>query len=226
MSQSVTSTGTSTSTTGTSSTGAAANQSALSSLTDNYQTFLQMLLTQLQNQDPTSPMDSGQFTTELVQFAGVEQQISTNSNLTQLIQLTQDDATIASTSLVGKQVDVTSTQLSLQGGTAEIAFSPAGAEPVAITVSNATGQALYSTTVNATAGNNTWTWNGQTSAGAKAPDGAYTVTAQAIASDGSTSALPFSVVGQVTGVTTGNGAVTVALGSLTVDMSKVTAIAN
>ncbi len=224
MSQSVTSTNAATGTSGTGST--SSSQSALSSLTDNYQTFLQMLLTQLQNQDPTSPMDSGQFTTELVQFAGVEQQINTNSNLTQLIQLTQDDATIASTSLVGKQVDVTSTQLALQGGTAEIAFAPSSAEPVAITVSNASGQSLYSTTVNAAAGSNTWTWNGQTAYGTTAPDGAYTVTAQAVAADGSTSAVPFSVVGTVTGVTTGSGTVTVNLGSLAVNMSNVTSVAN
>jgi len=226
MSQSVTSTTTNAAAATSGSGSASASQSALSSLTDNYQTFLQMLLTQLQNQDPSSPMDSGQFTSELVQFAGVEQQISTNSNLTQLIQLTQDDATIATTQLVGKHVDVTSTQLALQSGTAEIAFSPSSPEQVAITVSNASGQALYSTTVNATAGSNTWSWNGQTSYGTTAPDGAYTVSAQAVAADGSTSAVPFSVVGTVTGVTTGSTGVTVDLGSLAVNMSNVTSVAN
>ena len=55
---------------------------ALATLSGNFQNFLQMLMTQLKNQDPTSPMDTNQFTTELVQFSSVEQQISTNSNLT------------------------------------------------------------------------------------------------------------------------------------------------
>ena len=184
MSQSISSTGAASSaSTSTSSSGS----SALNSLTDNYQSFLQMLMTQLQNQDPTSPMDSGQFTTELVQFAGVEQQINTNSNLTQLIQLTQDNATIQSTSLVGKQVDVQSSQLSLQRGTSEIQFNAASAEPVNITVTNGSGQAVYSTTVKATQGVNTWTWNGQTAYGTTMPDGAYTVSAAAVATDGSTS---------------------------------------
>ena len=224
MSQSIAST--STSAAATAAAGGASSQSALSSLTDNYQSFLQMLLTQLQNQDPTSPMDSSQFTSELVQFAGVEQQINTNTNLTQLIQLTQDNTTVQSTALVGKQVQVTSSQLALQNGTAAIDFSPPSAEPVLLTVSNATGQALYSTTVNATQGANTWTWNGQTSAGITAPDGAYTVTAAAVASDGSTSALPFTVVGTVTGVQTSGGTVTVDLGKLSVNMTAVTSVAN
>jgi flagellar basal-body rod modification protein FlgD len=228
MSQSISSSSGVSSASGTSGTSSSSSSSAgnaaLNSLTDNYQTFLQMLLTQLQNQDPTSPMDSGQFTTELVQFAGVEQQINTNSNLTQLIQLTQDNATVEATQMVGKQVDVTSSQLALQNGKSEIQFNAPLAEPIAITVSNASGQALYSETVDATAGANTWTWNGQTAYGTTEPDGAYTVTASAVASDGTTSAVPFSVVGTVTGVTTSGSTVTVNLGSLSVNMTAVTSV--
>src|SRR6185312_5424233 len=63
--------------------------SALGSLSGNFGNFLQMLMTQLQNQDPTSPLDTNAFTSELVQFSSVEQQINTNTSLTQLIQLTQ-----------------------------------------------------------------------------------------------------------------------------------------
>jgi flagellar basal-body rod modification protein FlgD len=62
---------------------------ALGSLTSNFSDFLSLLMTQLQHQDPSSPMDASQFTSELVQFSSVEQQINTNGNLTQLIQLTQ-----------------------------------------------------------------------------------------------------------------------------------------
>jgi flagellar basal-body rod modification protein FlgD len=201
-----------------------ASNSALSSLTDNYQTFLQMLLTQLQNQDPTSPMDSSQFTSELVQFAGVEQQISTNSNLTQLIQLTQDNATIQSTELVGQQVQATSTQLSLQNGAAGVDFTTPSAETVTIAISNGSGQQVYTAAVNATQGSNAWTWNGQTSSGVTAPDGVYNVAVGATAADGSTGALPFTIVGTVTAVQTSGGTVTVDLGQLQVNMTAVTAV--
>ena len=68
---------------------APSGQTALTALSSNFGDFLNMLMTQLKNQDPSSPLDSNQFTQELVSFSGVEQQINTNNSLTQLIQLTQ-----------------------------------------------------------------------------------------------------------------------------------------
>ena len=79
---------------------------ALNSLSANFGDFLKMLMTQLQNQDPTSPMDTNQFTTELVQFSSVEQQINTNTSLTQLIQLTQAGEVMQASAMTGKQVTV------------------------------------------------------------------------------------------------------------------------
>src|SRR5277367_601672 len=81
-----------------------ASTSALGSLTSNYSDFLSLLTTQLQNQDPTSPMDSSQFTTELVQFSGVEQQINTNTNLAQLVSLTQAGNISQASSMLGATV--------------------------------------------------------------------------------------------------------------------------
>ena len=57
----------------------------MSQLSSNFSTFLTLLTTQLKNQDPTAPMDSNQFTQQLVQFSQVEQQIDTNTNLKTLI---------------------------------------------------------------------------------------------------------------------------------------------
>src|ERR1700683_1849741 len=89
---------------------------ALNSLTANFGDFLNMLMTQLQNQDPTSPMDANQFTTELVQFSSVEQQIATNTSLASLIQLTQSGQLLQSSSLVGHQVMINSTTMPVQSG--------------------------------------------------------------------------------------------------------------
>src|SRR5665213_245839 len=86
----------------------------LASLSSNFGDFLSMLMTQLKNQDPTSPMDANSFTSELVQFSSVEQQINTNTSLTQLIQLTQAADVTQSSALLGKQVTVQSTQMPLQ----------------------------------------------------------------------------------------------------------------
>ena len=88
----------------------------LSSLSSNLNNFLNLLMTQLKNQDPTTPTDTSQFTTQLVQFASVEQQINIDNGVQSLIQLTQSNAVLQASSLVGKTVTATSTQISLQNG--------------------------------------------------------------------------------------------------------------
>ncbi len=216
MSQSVSSTTTS-------STAASGTTDPLSSLTGNFNTFLTLLTTQLQNQDPTSPMDSSTFTTELVQFAGVEQQIGTNSNLTQLISLAQGGAVMQSAQLLGKQVDVTSPQMVLQNGSGTVDYTAQAAGPVTIAVANAQGAPLYQATVNATQGSNSWTWNGQSVSGATMPDGAYTVTVTGNAGGGAT-ALPFTVRGTVTGVQQSGSSVQLELGPLSVGVSSLTSV--
>src|SRR4051794_7891301 len=85
----------------------------LDSLASNFGNFLNLLMTQLKNQDPTSPMDANQFTSELVQFSSVEQQINTNTSLSQLIALTQTADVTQSAAILGKQVSVTSGQIPL-----------------------------------------------------------------------------------------------------------------
>lgn len=205
---------------GTSKTGTA----ALGSLNNNFSTFLTLLMTQLQNQDPSSPMDSNQFTTELVQFSSVEQQISTNNNLTQLIQLSQASQVEQSASLIGKSVTVTSNQLSLQKGNAAVNFNTASAGPVAIAVYNESGAEVRGVTLNSTSGVNTWTWNGKDGNGTVLPDGAYKVSVGALGTNGAASPVPFTVTGTATSVQNSNGSVQLLMGKLTVPFSAVESV--
>jgi flagellar basal-body rod modification protein FlgD len=194
---------------------------ALASLSGNFSDFLNLLLTQLQNQDPSSPTDSTQFTSELVQFAQVEQQIDTNQDLTQEINLTQASQVEQSSSFLGKAVTISGDQLSLQNSNAEITFNTSSPEAVGITVFNASGVALTSQTVNTTAGTNTWTWNGAGPNGVTEPDGAYTVSVTQIGQVGTGAAVPFNVIGTATAVQNLNGTVDLQLGGLTVPFSQV-----
>ncbi len=198
--------------------------SALSGLTGNFNEFLSMLMTQLQNQDPTQPMDSTQFTSELVQFSSVEQQISTNSNLTQLIQLTQASQIEQSSSMLGKQATVNSAKLSLQNASSQINFNTTTSEPVAIAVYNAAGAQIQSGTFNTNAGANVRQWNGAAANGVTAPDGAYKVTVNSIGTNGSISAIPFTVTGTVTSVQSQNGTVQLQMGGLTVPFNSVQSV--
>lgn len=193
----------------------------LTSLSSNFSDFLNLLMTQLQNQDPTSPMDANSFTSELVEFSGVEQQINTNTSLTQLIQLTQAADVTQSSAILGKQVTVQSSQIPVQNGMGTLNFTAPVAEPVSITVQNANGGVLQQVTVNAAQGANTWNWNGTTSDGQTLPDGAYTV---AVTAGSPATALPFAVVGTATGVTTQNSTVNLRLGALSVPFTSVTSV--
>ncbi len=197
------------------------SSSPLASLGSNFTDFLNMLMTQLQNQDPTSPMDTNQFTSELVQFTSVEQQINTNNSLTQLIQYTQDGAMLQSAQMIGKQVAVTSSQLALQNGTAGVDYTATSAGPVSVSVTDSAGNVLDQQTVEAGQGQNSWSWNGQTSTGTQLPDGAYNVS---VTQGGS--ALPFSVVGTASGVQNTSSGLSLLLGPVSVPFSSLVSVLN
>jgi flagellar basal-body rod modification protein FlgD len=199
---------------------------ALNSLSANFGDFLKLLMTQLQNQDPTSPLDTNQFTSELVQFSSVEQQIDTNTSLTQLIQLTQGSEVMQASAMTGKRVTVSSDHVPLQNGQGTIQFTAPAAEPVDISIYNDNGAKLSDATLMAVKGTNSWTWNGTNSAGTTLPDGSYKVAVTGANADGSTSALTFSVVGTATGVQSQSNSIQLQLGALSVDFSKVQSVGN
>ncbi len=194
---------------------------ALTSLSTNFNSFLHLLLTQLQNQDPTTPMDTNQFTSELVQFSSVEQQITTNGSLTQLIQLTQGSEVIQSASTVGKQATVMSDHIALQNGAGAVNFTTTAAEPVAISITDDAGASIRDVSFTSAAGANTWKWNGADNSGGTAPDGAYKIAVVGAPAGNAAAALPFTVTGTATGVTNANGAVSLDLGALQVGFGNV-----
>jgi flagellar basal-body rod modification protein FlgD len=202
------------------------SNNALSSLSSNFGDFLKLLMTQLQNQDPSSPLDTNQFTSELVQFSSVEQQINTNTSLTQLIQLTQAGEVMQGSSMTGKRVTVSSDHVPLQNGQGTIQFTAPAAEPVDIAIYNDSGAKLSDSMLMASKGSNTWTWNGITSSGSTVPDGSYKVAVTGANADGTTSALTFSVIGTATGVQSQSNGMQLQLGALSVDFSKVQAVGN
>ena len=200
---------------------------ALGKLSSNFSDFLSLLMTQLKNQDPTSPLDTNQFTSELVQFTSVEQQINTNTSLTQLIQLTQAGEVMQSSAMVGKQVQVQSTDLTLQSGKAAVNFTAPATEPVLVSVSTDSGTKVLDTALPASKGVNTWSWDGKSATGKTMPDGVYKVTVTGQNADGTTSALGYTVSGTATGVQSdGANALTLQMGALSVPFGSVRAVKN
>jgi flagellar basal-body rod modification protein FlgD len=209
------------------STASATASSALASIAGNFNSFLTMLTTQLQNQDPSSPMDSGQFTSEIAQFAGVQQQVNTNTNLGQLISLTQNGQVTADSGLVGQKATFTGSQIPLQSGTGRIAFTTASAEPIAIAVTDASGNVVRTVQETSTAGSNSWTWDGKDDSGNSLADGTYDIAVETQDSAGNATAVPFTITGSITGVSkSSSGDVLLQMGSDSVDMNTVTSVGN
>lgn len=199
---------------------------ASTKLAGDMKTFLKMLTTQLQNQDPTSPMDTNQMTQQLVQLSSVEQQISMNGNLERLIGLQQAAQLTAAAPLMGGSVEVESERLSLQGGRAALTLPKAGAATRAmVTVSDAAGRVLRQETVALGAAASTWTWDGRDSTGVRRADGAYGVTVTGAAEDGAAVPLAFGVLARATAAERSEEGLQLTMGGLSVAFEKLRKVA-
>ncbi len=194
--------------------------------TQNFNTFLTLLTTQLQNQDPLSPMDTNQFTQQLVSFSEVEQQIDTNNNLQQLIQLQSAGQTLAAMPLVGDQIEYNKAQAPLQGGAASYVYTlPSNATQTTLLVQDASGNVVYSAPGETAAGAHSFAWNGQTSSGQQLPDGgAYTLSVVASGKGQSTITPTVQAIGTVSSVSVENGTPTFDVDGISVPMSALVTV--
>jgi flagellar basal-body rod modification protein FlgD len=215
--------------TGTSSstTAASGSNSAMAQLSSNFSTFLTLLTTQLKNQDPTSPMDSNQFTQQLVQFSQVEQQINTNDNLKSLIAQGASQAGAMATSYLGRSVSVTNGQASLSDGAANWTYNlGATAAATTLTVTNASNQVVWTGKGETASGNHAFAWDGKDNNGNALSDGAYklTVTAKDSASNDVTTAV--ASAGVVSQIDMSGSAPLLVIGKMEVGFADIAAVAN
>jgi flagellar basal-body rod modification protein FlgD len=195
------------------------------SLSSNFDTFLKLLTTQLQNQDPLEPMDSSEFTKQLVQYSGVEQSIYTNQNLEKLIGLQQTASLGSAVSYLGREATAPGNLASLSGGQAQWSYTlPAGAASVAVTVTDAQGRVLYSGEAPNNAGEQSFVWNGRTASGATAPDGLYRIRVDARDANGQALTPVNFVRGAVTGAEMTKDGVLLTIGGVPVKLEDVTSV--
>lgn len=190
------------------------------SLAGNFDTFLSLLTTQLKNQDPTTPLDTNQFTSQLVQFASVEQQINANANLGTLIDLSRATNLFQASGMVGHLVAATSDQIPLQSGSGAIRLNLTSPQKLNIEIADPSGVVLQRSQLDAAAGSTDWNWNGQTATGHQLPDGAYNVSV----TNASGAKVPFTILGTATAVDSTGTSPSVAIGPVNVPMSAVRGI--
>ena len=147
----------------------------------NFTTFLQLLTTQLQNQNPLDPLDTNQFTQQLVQFAGVEQQMKSNDQLASLLALEKSAQQTTAMAYVGHTVVVDGATTELTSTGATWSFNAPKTATATVTIKDAaTGQTAYTGTFGVTAGDQKFTWDGKGTDGKQWPAGNYTMSITAV----------------------------------------------
>lgn len=205
---------------------AAASSTAFSSLTNNIDTFLTLLTTQLRNQDPLEPLDTEKFTSQLVQFASVEQSIKTNSHLEALIALQGAQDRQAAISFVGQDVTLASDKTTLKNGAANWTYSlPSDASAVSLKVFNAAGVEVASGPGALSAGAHAFEWNGRTAQGATAPDGVYRLEVSAQGPDGAKIDATIETTLRIGAANFGDGAPTLETAAGTVALADIRRLA-
>lgn len=173
---------------------------AKAKLNEDLNRFLTLLVTQLQNQDPLDPLDATEFTSQLVQFASVEQQIFQNSNLEKLLNLQETNQISQMVDFIGKRVEYFGQELSLEKGNAEFSYvMPLSVVDANVNISNSAGQNVFFAKGDTTAGKHTVIWDGVDKNGNQQSDGKYSVLVSGTDPQGNLVTIEHMMVGSVSG---------------------------
>jgi flagellar basal-body rod modification protein FlgD len=200
---------------------------AKSKLDEDLNQFLNLLVTQLQNQDPLDPLDANEFTSQLVQFASVEQQIYQNSNLEKLLNLQETNQISQMVDFIGNRVEFEGQELPVENGNAQFTYTmPVGVREGTINIANSAGLNVFYADANLEPGKHTFDWNGLDKYGQQVPDGTYTILVSG--KDAFGKLLPpqqYTVFGTVTGAGIDNGATKLFVGDdIEVDIETILAV--
>ncbi len=172
------------------------------SIAGDFDAFLKLLTTQLANQDPLSPMDSNQFTEQLVQFAGVEQAVNTNTKLDQLVSLLDMTRLSTGAQYLGREVVADGRTMSL-GKTGATSFTMhVGEQPaqVLVRVLDDAQRQIATFEAQSLVGTQEVVWNGRGDDGLRAPAGTYRVEVAAVDAAGRPLEVATGFIGTVSAV--------------------------
>lgn len=191
----------------------------------NFDTFLQILTTQLMNQNPLDPLDTHQFTNQLVQFSSVEQQIKTNDQLEKLLTLSTGQTTSHLVNYLGKTVSANGASLVFNGQKATWSYEAAeSSSDATVTIRDSKGQTVYTEKTSIEEGKGEYSWNGNTLNGGKAPVGVYQITIEARDSNKNAINVSTKINGKVTGIDLSGPEPILEIGDIRIALSAVTAV--
>lgn len=205
---------------------ASGTDAAIRSLTQDFDTFLTLLTTQLQYQDPLSPMDSTEFTNQVVQFSSLEQQITQTDRLDELLALQESGHALSAVNYLGNSIEAAGNVAILANGEATMGYElPADTSEATVTIFDASGTPLKTLTAETGTGLQTLVWDGTDDQGVPQADGAYA--AELLALDDTGKALSGGTMffsGVASEVTTIDGATFIMLGDYPVAIGDILAV--
>src|SRR5436309_5700599 len=190
-------------------------------LANNFQTFLTLLTTQLKNQNPLDPLDTNQFTQQLVQFAGVEQQMKMNTQLGSLITIEQSAQSTAAMAYLGSTATVDGSTTKLASGKAQWTFTSDKPATGSVSIADSTGNLAYSGTFTLNAGQQNFKWDGKGNNGTQWPDGNYKMTISAKDTSGNAVTVSTTVQGTVDSVDLSTSPPTLSIGGSNFTADKI-----
>jgi flagellar basal-body rod modification protein FlgD len=199
-----------------------------SALSQNMDTFLTLLTTQLKNQDPLAPQDSTQWVTQLVQFSSVEQQIHQRESLEQMLNLQVAWQSSNAVGYIGKTVEAAGDKTYLTDNSASIRYAlDEDAGQVTVTIKDANGKLvreLKAPNTPTTKGSHEITWNGKDKDGVALDDGFYTVSVTATKGQDVPVKATTTFTGIVDSVENSNGQVLLHVGNSKLPIGDITLI--
>lgn len=172
---------------------------AAGGIANNFQSFLTLLTTQLQNQNPLDPLDTNQFTQQLVQFAQVEQQLKSNDQLASLVSIEKSAQSTQALVFVGQTVAIDGSTAHFDGNATWNLNAPTDTSAT-ITITDKSGQTAYSGNFQVSSGNASFVWDGKGNDGTQWPVGDYKMTVTAKDSNGKDVAISTEIQGTVDSV--------------------------
>ena len=205
--------------------GSAAAQSK-TKLAADFDQFLMLLTAQLQNQDPLDPLNSNEFVQQLVSFSGVEQSITTNSNLESLIDLFKSGRTSSAVGYLGTTIEAAGNRISLADSAASFSYTvPSDAATTSIVIVNENNDVAFVGQASITAGTHVFEWDGLDADGNLQPDGIYKVTVAGFDRDDNLLSIPTIISGRVTKVDTVDDGIRLTINGISVAIEDVRSVA-
>ncbi|MFZ5796213.1 MAG: flagellar hook assembly protein FlgD [Sphingomonas sp.] len=192
----------------------------------DFNMFLKLLTTQMQNQDPLSPMDTSQYTQQLVQYSQVEQSVQQNTTLNSILSNLSNQGLTQASGMIGRSVTLNSDVAGLAAGT-PAAWSYSAARPVSTltsSITDASGKVVMTSTMTPNA-QGTMAWDGTLADGSTASAGSYTLALTASDAAGNSVPVTIHAQGTVQEVSSANGALTLKVNGAAYTTDKLIGVA-